>query len=303
MMAPDIALDGLKRARPEWEPWLAVIEEIVREIATPGWEASVPSGASLGAEAPGAKAALRQIGTPLLAGATFAVQTSSVRGLLKRLTRIASLSGTANIATLDRALDTLDVLTLFNASLCQDSDRVEAVAAARGADAGALQALTALVPLPLLHACHRRLASSISASWVEGYCPVCGSWPAFAEVRGIERTRVFRCGRCGGAWHARLLSCPYCTEGSHDALVSLVPENGGAQGVIDACGRCHGYVKTFTRLQGCEPVAVMLEDLASVHFDVAALEQGYTRPRGAGYPLEVTVTDKGAPRRFFGWKS
>ena len=303
MMAPDIALHGLKRERPEWEPWLAVIEEIVREIAAPGWEESVPTSASLGAEPPGAKAAA-QIERPLLAGATLAVQTSSVRRLFKRLTRIASRSGTPNIATLDRALDAdLDVLTLFNASLCQDSGRVEAVAAARGADVGALQAVTALVPLPLLHACSKRLAPSISESWVEGYCPVCGSWPAFAEVRGIERSRVFRCSRCGGAWHARLLSCPYCTEARHDALVSLVPENGGAQGVIDACGRCHGYVKAFTRLQGCDPVAVMLEDLASVHFDVAALEQGYTRPSGAGYPLDVTVTDKGATRRFFAWKT
>ena len=297
MTAPDTALLGLKRQRPEWEPWLAVIEEIVREAATPKWEASVPTGVQP-----------RQAGPPLLAGATLAVDTSSVRRLLKRLTRIASLSGTPNIATLDQVLDAdvdidLDVLTLFNASLCHDIKRLEEVAAARGADAAALQAVVALVPLPLLHACHRRWASSISESWVEGYCPVCGSWPAFAEVRGIERSRSFRCGRCGGAWHARLLSCPYCSEDSHDALVSLVPENGGARGVIDACKRCHGYVKTFTRLQGCPPDVVMLEDLGSVHFDVAALEQGYTRPSGAGYPLDVTVTERAATRRFFGWNA
>jgi FdhE protein len=223
---------------------------------------------------------------------------------LKRLTRIASQSGTPNIATLGSALDAdLDVLTLFNASLCYNNDRVEEVAAARGAHVKGLQAVMALVPLPLLHACNRRWASSISNGWVEGYCPVCGSWPAFAEVRGIERSRVFRCGRCGGEWHARLLTCPYCTEGSHDALVSLVPENGESHGTIDACRSCHGYVKTFTRLRGCQPDTVMLEDLASVHFDVAALEQGYTRPSGAGYPLEVSVTDRRAGRRFFGWES
>ena len=85
----------------------------------------------------------------------------------------------------------LDVLTLFTASLCQDSERVTEVAAASGADAEALQAVIALLPVPFLHACNRRWASSISESWVEGYCPVCGSWPAFAEVRGIERSRSF----------------------------------------------------------------------------------------------------------------
>jgi len=206
------------------------------------------------------------------------------------------------MATLPAALGAdLEVLTLFAASVCQDGDPVKEVAAACGADAEALQAVIALLPVPFLHACNRRWASSISESWVEGYCPVCGSWPAFAEVRGIERSRYFRCGRCGGAWHARSLHCPYCAVDDHDALASLVPQTAGSETAIDACTRCLGYVKTFTRLQGCAPDAVMLEDLASIPFDVAAVEQGYTRPSGAGYPLEIRVIDKRAARRFFAW--
>ena len=72
-------------------------------------------------------------------------------------------------------------------------------------------------------------------------------------------------------------------------------------GVIEGCRSCLAYVKTFTRLQGCPPGAVMLEDLASVALDIAALEQGYVRPRGAGYPLDVSVTARNVPRRFFAW--
>jgi FdhE protein len=303
MMAPDTALHGLKRQRPEWKPWLAVVEEVLRETATPAWDV-VASASARPADAPGATPASRLNTVPLLAGATIPLTASSVRSLLERLIRIASVSGIPKMATLAAAQrENLDGLTLFTASLCQDSDRFKEVAAGSRADAEALQAVTALLPVPFLHACNRRWASSISESWMEGYCPVCGSWPAFAEIRGIERSRCFRCGRCGGQWHARLLSCPYCTESRHDALVSLVPENGGSRGAIDACNSCHGYVKTFTRLQGCQPDTVMLEDLASVHFDVAAIEQRYTRPSGAGYPLEVTVTDKGTTRRIFGWKA
>jgi len=86
----------------------------------------------------------------------------------------------------------------------------------------------------------------------------------------------------------------------HNELVSLVPEKSGATGVIDACKRCLGYAKTFTTLQGSQPAKVLLDDLASAHLDVAALEQGYKRPQGAGYSLDVTVTDNGkAWRRFF----
>jgi FdhE protein len=89
----------------------------------------------------------------------------------------------------------------------------------------------------------------------------------------------------------------------HDELVALVPQAGALNAAIDACNRCRGYVKTFTRLQGCAPETVMVEDLASVELDLAAIEQGYTRPPGAGYVLDVRVTDQAAARRFFAWKS
>ena len=48
----------------------------------------------------------------------------------------------------------------------------------------------------------------------------------------------------------------------HDELVALVPQSREWNAAIDACKRCGGYVKAFTRLQGCPPETVMLEDLA-----------------------------------------
>jgi FdhE protein len=292
MMTAGTDLSGLKRQRPEWAPWLALVEEVLREAGTSEWDGAVPADASL------------RPTIPLLAGASLTVQTRAVRGLLNRLLRTASLGGTPKMTTLASALDgELDVLTLFEASLCQDTDRIKEAAARRGVDAEAFQGVIALAAVPLLHACSRRWASSVPESWVEGYCSVCGSWPVFAEVRGIERSRYFRCGRCDGAWHARPLQCPYCAMGDHHALVSLVPETTGSQALIEACTRCFGYVKVFTTLQGCPPGTVMLEDLSSVALDIAAMEQGYFRPSGAGYPLGVTVTDKAASRRFFAWNA
>jgi len=85
----------------------------------------------------------------------------------------------------------------------------------------------------------------------------------------------------------------------HRELASLVPGKSGASGVIDACKRCLGYVKTFTTLQGTPPAKILLDDLATVDFDVAALEQGYRRPKGPGHRLDSTVTATGtreAPR-------
>jgi FdhE protein len=301
MTASAATVDRLKRDRPEWAPWLAVVDEIARETSARQWDAVVP------ADVPPSRPA-----TPLLAGLTLTVPRRAVHRLFERVVRIASHGGTTRMRTLEAALDPgIDALALFSSALCQD-EVVEKTAVARGADADALQAVATLLPVPFLHAVRRRFAAAVPVSWSEGYCPLCGSWPAFAEVRGIERSRHHRCGRCASEWHARALRCPYCAMHDHDELVTLVPEKGStpgpgapaeteAQGVIEACRRCLGYLKTFTRLQGCSPETVMLEDLASVALDVAALEQGYRRPPGAGYPLGITVTDGGARRRFLAW--
>jgi len=288
MTAIDPGLQSLKRQHPEWEPWLAVVQTILRETADPKWDAVVPLRAQI------------QSKVPLLAEAKLELEKSLLGPFSEQLMRVACRSGTPQMATLKTALDAkLDVFTLFRASLNQDGDRIKEVAVALGADPEAFQAVAVLIPVPFLHACNRHWARSLTASWLEGYCPVCGAWPAFAEVRGIERSRHLRCGRCGGAWQARGLYCFYCGMTDHKELESLVPENSGSNSVIDACTRCRGYVKSFTTLQGSPPDRVILDDLASVELDVAAVEQGYKRPQGAGYFLNVTVAENSAWRGFF----
>lgn len=283
MMAIDTGLQDLKRRHPEWGPWLAVVQEVLTETGNPEWDAVVPF-----------RTEAQQNKVPLLATAAITLETRLAHRLLEQLLRIASRSGTPKMATLKPALDAeINTLSVFKASLCQEDEALKRTATALGTDPEAFLAVAALLPVPFLHACNRRWGSSKSAGWIEGYCPTCGAWPAFAEVRGIERSRHFRCGRCGGEWQAHCLLCPYCGMTDHNELTSLVPEKSGAGGVIDACKRCLGYVKTFTRLQGSPPARVLLDDLASVDFDVAAFEQGYKRPEGAGYGLNVTVLGNG----------
>lgn len=288
MTAIATALTDLRRTRPEWQPWLSVVEEAVRETGAAHWDRAVP------------RTVQARPGVPLLAGATVAVSQASTRRLLDRLLRVASRSGTSPMATLRAAADAdLDVLPLFAASLSQEGVRVEEIGASAGVDPGAFHAVVALLAVPFLQACHHQWAASLPPAWMEGFCPLCASLPAFAEVRGIERTRYFRCGRCGSGWQAHALHCPFCSNRDHDELATLVPDAAGGAAAIEACRRCRGYVKTFNRLQGCDPEMVMIEDLASVDLDVAALEQGYARRPGAGCALDVTVAAQPA-WRFFG---
>lgn len=288
----ETSLDDIGRQRPEWAPWLAVVREVVQELEDRRWDAFVPDLA----KAPENK-------VPLLSGATLNFDKKAVREWTARLFRTALKSGTSAMATLAVAADGADALAILKGSLCQDGAALNETAARFGADPDAFQAVASQLAVPFLHACSRRWANSLPISWMEGYCPVCGAWPAFAEVRGIDRNRYFRCGRCASEWRMLGLICPFCGMDDHEQLARLVPEKDGATRVIESCKRCLGYVKTFTRLQPSPAARVILDDLANVDLDMAALEQGYKRPPGAGYALDVAVVEKAAASdRFFSWR-
>jgi FdhE protein len=280
MIAVDAGLQDLRCRHPEWEPWLKVIGETLCESADSRWEAVVPRGPGIHTDK-----------LPLLAEAHIRLDNDLLRAWFERLIRVAYAGGTGELATLKTALSAeLEMASLFKYSLQQRGQVIEQIAETLSTDAAAFQAVAALIPVPFLQACNRAWVSSTPASWTEGYCPVCGSWPAFAEMRGIERSRYLRCGRCGGEWLAQVLLCPYCGNKDHERQVSLVAEN-GAKLAIEACKSCLGYVKTFSVLQGSPSGKVIVEDLSSVEMDLAAAEQGYRRPEGTGFFLDVTVSE------------
>jgi FdhE protein len=273
-------LEKISRDYPEWKPWLTVVEEVLKEAADPKWNASVPADTQLNER------------SPLLARVRIAFEIGSIRGWAKRLMKVAHTSGTSAMATLKSAENAnLDIQTLFQASLCQDGKKLETIASGIGVDPGAFRAVAELIPIPFLQACGRRWSVSTATRWMEGYCPICGAWPAFAEVRGIDRNRYLRCARCSGEWRFHPLHCPYCGTTDHNKLTALVPESGGTR-TVEACRHCLGYIKSFTMLQGTPGNEVILKDLESVDLDIAAVEQGYKRAAGSGYSLDLTVLEK-----------
>src|ERR671939_321736 len=119
MMSPASPLDRLQRQQPDWAPWLAVIEEILRESLNRSWDTVVPLGMDSGDDG------LRPAGAPLLTGAALSLQASSVRKLLTRLIRVAMRDGTPEMRTLEAGVDAdVEVLTIFAASLCQENARI-----------------------------------------------------------------------------------------------------------------------------------------------------------------------------------
>lgn len=264
-------LAEVRQKRPESETWLALVEAALAEsqdVAT--WDAAVP-----------APAEGRPVRAPLLHGAEIAVHAGSARRFVRRLAQLAGLDGTAN---------RLDPIDLLEAAIRQDDARVDALTAG-GSEPSTLRVVAQVAAVPLLRACARTIGKEVSPAWWEGYCPLCGAWPALAEFRGLERKRWLRCGRCGTGWEVPWLRCPFCAETNHENLGYLAPEDGGGETTrkVEVCDTCKGYVKAEPTVRELPWWGVLLDDVATVPLDVAALDRGYHRPERPGFALEIRI--------------
>ncbi|HEX7118367.1 MAG TPA: formate dehydrogenase accessory protein FdhE [Longimicrobiales bacterium] len=267
---------------PEWRAWLALVETTLDALEDPAW----------GTAAPDAPAPARPAAAPLLHGTTIRVDARRARRWVRRLVKTAADESAPGAASLRRfRFRRLDAAALLEAAVAHDTPRIEQIAAEVDADPHALAAVAQLAARPLLQASGRRLAGHVPPGWDHGYCPVCGAWPALAESRGIERARRLRCARCGADWNIVVLRCPFCGERDHRRQGGLVPDGEEEIRRVDTCHSCRGYVKTITTLRPIAPPAVLIEDLATVELDIAALERGYARPERPGYTVVVSVGD------------
>jgi FdhE protein len=258
-----------RRDHPESEAWLALLESALTEGEDGGarWDAAVPE-----------PALDHRVKAPLLSHTRITLdKSSSWRWVKSVLERVGGVNARA-----------IDGLALLQAAVQQDDARVDALAREAGADVHVVRVAAQMAALPLLQACGRRLAGHVPPSWWEGYCPVCGAWPVLAEYTGLERKRQLRCGRCGTGWAIPLLRCVFCDETDHEHLGYLTPETEATRRV-EVCNSCHGYLKGLTTVRGLPPWAILLEDLATVPLDIAAIERGYHRPDRPGYALEAQV--------------
>jgi len=276
-------LTVLSAEHAEWRPLLALIEEALQEIERPAWAHSVPA---LERSGPGPE--------PLLSGAVIKVAPRSIERWIRRVMAIAAAGAREEPFIAAVTAGRLDTLALFEAAVSQDVDRLDDLAQVVRDTRGVLRILAPIIAMPMLHACRRAWADRVPTGWAYGDCPVCGGWPSLAEIRGLDGSRHLRCGGCGGDWRTEWLLCPFCGERDHGNLGSLVSPESLERQKIEVCDGCRGYLKTLTTLVPIPPAHVVLQDLATLVLDVAALEKGYRRP-SARRPLAINVVAQ--PRR------
>ena len=108
-------------------------------------------------------------------------------------------------------------------------------------------------------------------------CPRCAGLPVAAVLReeGHGAKRSLLCAICLQEWECLRIVCPACGEQEFDRLPVYSAEQ-FAHVRIDACDRCHHYIKTIDLTK--DGLAVpCVDDIASVSLDLWARERGYVR--------------------------
>lgn len=270
-----------------WRPWIKLLDVALQAVESSAWTSAVP-------ELPVHSTSAWPPYAPLLEGAMVRVDARRARKLVRALIQAAAEArDDGAVWSITMRGRRLDAVGLLQAATVRDHEGVERIAARAGIEPQALEVVGQLAVMPLLHACAERWREHIPSAWTHGYCPVCGAWPALAELRGLERSRRLRCGRCATDWPLPVLQCAYCGEDDHDRLGTLTPEGESQTRRVEVCYTCKGYLKTFTTLRPMVLRTIAMTDLASVDLDLIAQERTYSRPSQFAHVLALTVARAG----------
>ena len=127
---------------------------------------------------------------------------------------------------------------------------------------------------PSLEAVAKKYADAIQrCQWAEGYCPVCGKEPKIGQIRE-EIGRFLFCNQCGFEWHFPRIKCPFCGNEEQQSLSYFTVE-GDEQYRVDVCNECKRYIKIVDFRESKKDANMDVEDIATLHLDILANEEGY----------------------------
>jgi FdhE protein len=168
-----------------------------------------------------------------------------------------------------------DASALFREFLGEDENRIKQAAADFGVETAALSFFLYHSLRPSLCRCEQDLAGFVvdESSWEKGYCPVCGSQPAMAQLDAEGRRFLF-CSFCWHRWPAPRTACPFCGNGDPGRQTYLYSDE-EQEHRLDLCDACRKYVKTIDARNLARPFYPPLEQVATLHLDLKAAESGY----------------------------
>jgi formate dehydrogenase maturation protein FdhE len=116
------------------------------------------------------------------------------------------------------------------------------------------------------------MARSDFVGWNRGSCPLCGGEPDLAVITAAA-DRLLICGRCAARWRFEQLTCPFCLNADRRRITSFASRDG--QYRIYACDVCERYLKAYDARNATRPVMPVVDSVATLPLDAAAIQKGY----------------------------
>ncbi len=228
-------------------------------------------------------------GVPIFSGEPIPVPVGLLKTSLLNLTDALAAGGAGESAEHIKEAITgnrMDAGSLLTASLSRDQQAIRTGAEHRGLAPDLVWLLAELATSPFAHALQIALLSPRHAltgdpladamrAWNHGYCAVCGSWPALAEV--ADGHRVLRCSFCAAGWELNEYCCIYCSE-QGERFVTAAPDAERKDRRVEICAACQYFLKTIDVGEVSPFPLVAITDMESMDLDLAAMEHGYSRP-------------------------
>jgi FdhE protein len=299
----DVRLESLSAARPDLGPATALQRALLGRMigATERLQAS-DAGMTAGILPSAAVSRLKQ-GIPALRGNVPAIPVDLLGPELEPLCDALAEGGAGDPARhIAEALreGRIDPGSLIAASFRRDQGAIRTFAQHAGLSPDLLWLVGELAAGPFAFTVQTRLFSendtrAAQNAWDRGYCPACGSWPAFAEL--ADGRRGLRCSFCAAVWHPSSCRCVYCAE-EGPAFSLVAPDEDRPAWRLELCASCGGYLKS---IEAAEPVRyplLAIEDMETTPLDILAMDRGYGRPPlpDLGASLSIPMSECQGPK-------
>ena len=142
-----------------------------------------------------------------------------------------------------------------------------------GSEAGMLDQVLMLAMRPFLSRCAEVLQRADLSFWTHGYCALCGGDPDLSVITPAAERHLI-CSRCTLRWKFEPLTCPFCRNSDRSRITSFATPDG--QYRVYACDVCHKYLKAYDGRRATRPVMPIVDSVATLPLDAAAIQRGYS---------------------------
>jgi FdhE protein len=140
-------------------------------------------------------------------------------------------------------------------------------------EGGMLDQVFAIAMRPFLSRCAEVLQRADLSAWKHGFCPLCGGEPDLAVITPSAERHLI-CGRCSLHWNFESLTCPFCNNSDRSRITSFATTDGLYR--VYACDSCHRYLKCYDGRRATRPVMPVVDSVATLPLDAAAMQRGYS---------------------------